>query len=312
MSHKDEPIICPNCGHHASGNYCSQCGQETHLHNDSFFGLILHFIGHYFHYDSKFWKTMAALVARPGKLTVAYWNKQRMRYIPPVSLYLFISVVFFLVYTALPSKQAENVKFIAKNTDSVLANAEAEAPIAGKSIIHSMRQKIDKIDTTGKNDSVNKAEQAMADVMVRNMERDKKEMKEKVIHMLPKVFFFLIPLMGLVLLLLFMRRKELNYVSHVIFALHYHTFWFTVMLLKQLYRFHKGQEVVAVIAALLSIVYFVIALKKTYGIGWLKSFGYSVIVAAVYILFFFLAFFAAIMIVALPYMRAVKGGALHT
>src|ERR1044072_8511954 len=97
MSHHNQEIICPNCGFKASHNYCAQCGQETHLHKDTFWGLVMHFIGHYFHYDSKFWKTVKALLTKPGKLTVAYWNKQRMRYIPPVSLYIFLSAVFFLI-----------------------------------------------------------------------------------------------------------------------------------------------------------------------------------------------------------------------
>lgn len=45
---------CPNCGYSASGNYCANCGQQTQLHKDTFWGLIGHFAGHYFHYDSKF------------------------------------------------------------------------------------------------------------------------------------------------------------------------------------------------------------------------------------------------------------------
>ena len=97
MSQHTESMICPNCGSVASDNYCAHCGQENHLHKETFWGLVAHFIGHYFHYDSKFWQTMKALWFSPGKLTLAYMNKKRMRYIPPVSLYIFISAVYFLL-----------------------------------------------------------------------------------------------------------------------------------------------------------------------------------------------------------------------
>ena len=74
---------CPNCGYPATGNYCASCGQQNHLHKDTFWGLISHFTAHYFHYDSKFWKTIKALIFSPGTLTLAYQQKKRQRYIPP-------------------------------------------------------------------------------------------------------------------------------------------------------------------------------------------------------------------------------------
>jgi len=68
MHHEKEEIICPNCGTHASGNYCYECGQSNHLHRDTFGGLILHFFEHYFHYDNKFWQTIRTLLFKPGEL----------------------------------------------------------------------------------------------------------------------------------------------------------------------------------------------------------------------------------------------------
>ena len=89
----NEEKRCPNCGHIADLNYCPQCGQATHLHKDTFWGMVVHFVGHYFHYDSKFWQTLKDLVKHPGKLTVAYWEKKRARYLPPISLYIFVRCV---------------------------------------------------------------------------------------------------------------------------------------------------------------------------------------------------------------------------
>jgi hypothetical protein len=93
--HSSEPKNCPNCGYPAVDNYCAQCGQENHLHKDTFGALIMHFAGHYLHYDSKFWQTLNTLWFKPGLLTTAYWEEKRMRYIPPMSLYIFVSFIYF-------------------------------------------------------------------------------------------------------------------------------------------------------------------------------------------------------------------------
>ncbi|MGN6569288.1 MAG: hypothetical protein ACTHJ0_15110, partial [Flavipsychrobacter sp.] len=57
------------------------------------------------------------------------------------------------------------------------------------------------------------------------------ELIEKLLHSFPKIFFFLIPLMAGILHLLFLKRKDLNFVSHTIFSLHLHAFCFSLFLL---------------------------------------------------------------------------------
>jgi len=292
MSHNHEPIICPNCGYHATDNYCAQCGQETHLHNDTFWGLIMHFIGHYFHYDSKFWKTMKALWFSPGKLTIAYWEKKRMRYIAPVSLYIFISVTFFLVNTILPAHYFHRQSSGNAQTDS---------------IVRSVRLKLDKLDDNTAGLSAEErikvnAQDSLVKKKLAKISEHKSEINEQMKHMLPKVFFFMIPLMGFILLLLFARRKGTGYVNHIIFALHYHTFWFSLMLVYTLYRFDLGRTYLLLLTMLISVVYFIIALRNTYKVSWARSISYSVITAIVYALFLFIAILAASALIGMQYL----------
>ena len=49
------------------------------------------------HADSRLWRTLWYLLARPGFLTREFFAGRRVRYLPPFRLYLVISVVFFLV-----------------------------------------------------------------------------------------------------------------------------------------------------------------------------------------------------------------------
>ncbi|NIR48263.1 DUF3667 domain-containing protein [candidate division KSB1 bacterium] len=53
------------------------------------------FLGDVFTFDSRFFRTFVPLIAKPGFLTVRFNAGQRVRYVPPLRLYLFVSVIFF-------------------------------------------------------------------------------------------------------------------------------------------------------------------------------------------------------------------------
>lgn len=88
---------CLNCGHEVESHYCSQCGQPNLELKEPFFDFVTHSVGHYFHFDAKFWKTIAPLLTKPGQVTLDYLAGKRARYIHPVSLYIFVSIVYFLI-----------------------------------------------------------------------------------------------------------------------------------------------------------------------------------------------------------------------
>jgi hypothetical protein len=87
---------CDNCGAGVAGKFCSNCGQrvEPPLHS------LRHFLTVAFedvtHADSRLWRTLAALLFKPGFLTREFLHGRRARYLPPVRLYLVISLVFFV------------------------------------------------------------------------------------------------------------------------------------------------------------------------------------------------------------------------
>ncbi|MBS1687803.1 MAG: DUF3667 domain-containing protein [Bacteroidetes bacterium] len=284
MSHTPtETIICPNCGSVAEKNYCSECGQETHLHNDSFWGLVMHFIGHYFHYDSKFWKTLRALWFSPGKLTTAYWKKQRMRYIPPVSLYIFISAVFFIAMSLINITGAEKRTYQTQREriEDSLHEAKIDSFAKGfaKSLplskVRTSKSFALKLRSTG-----NKLQD------IEHNEKMAEEFGEKFSHQFPKVFFFLIPLMAVMLKLFFIRKKQLLFVHHAIFSLHVHSFSFSILLFTFL-PFYSNW--ISLVAFSCIYVYIVAALKNVYNIGWVKSILYSSMLSLVYGLFALIA-----------------------
>ncbi|QNN44367.1 DUF3667 domain-containing protein [Pedobacter roseus] len=88
---------CLNCGSHVEKHYCSNCGQPNLELKESFWGFISHSIAHYFHFDNKFFQTLSPLLTKPGQVTLDYLAGKRARYINPVSMYIFVSIVYFLV-----------------------------------------------------------------------------------------------------------------------------------------------------------------------------------------------------------------------
>ena len=88
---------CLNCGEQVEKHFCSNCGQPNLELKESFWGFMSHSISHYFHVDNKFFNTLIPLLTKPGQVTLDYLSGKRARYINPISLYIFVSILYFLV-----------------------------------------------------------------------------------------------------------------------------------------------------------------------------------------------------------------------
>src|ERR1700753_1739269 len=94
--HRDQKN-CLNCGNTFTGNFCNNCGQENLHLKESFGHVMTHAIADYFHFDQKFFHTLKPLLCNPGKLTIDYNEGKRVQYLHPVRMYIFISLVYFLL-----------------------------------------------------------------------------------------------------------------------------------------------------------------------------------------------------------------------
>lgn len=101
---------CLNCGFHVEEHYCSRCGQPNLELEESFWAFVTHSIAHYFHFDNKFFQTLVPLLSKPGKVTLDYLAGKRARYINPVSMYIFVSIVYFIVVPPRKIKSKDHVK----------------------------------------------------------------------------------------------------------------------------------------------------------------------------------------------------------
>ncbi|GAB3822348.1 hypothetical protein GCM10028895_26610 [Pontibacter rugosus] len=91
---------CQNCGTIVEDKFCPNCGQENLELHENFVHLALHSVGHYFHFESKFFNSMVPLFTKPGYLTKEYFAGRRAAHLNPISMYIFISILFFFLFTA--------------------------------------------------------------------------------------------------------------------------------------------------------------------------------------------------------------------
>lgn len=92
----DHHIDCLNCQTPLQGDYCHACGQAAHSHR-TLHGFVHDLLHGAFHFEGRIWHTLPMLAFRPGTLTRRYIEGQRIRFISPVALFLFLVFLMFAV-----------------------------------------------------------------------------------------------------------------------------------------------------------------------------------------------------------------------
>jgi len=131
---------CLNCGATLYGHYCHVCGQENLEIKESFGHMMNHAISDYFHFDHQFFHTIKPLFFKPGYLTNEYMAGRRAQYLHPVKMYIFISLVYFLLVFQQKSGVVQvnespgSLKEIAKAADQINHTPYLSAQSKKKSI----------------------------------------------------------------------------------------------------------------------------------------------------------------------------------
>jgi hypothetical protein len=236
-----DPTIhrCLNCGVRAPDAYCPACGQSTRDRLPTFMQFMREATGRYVAYDGKFWKTLAALLFRPGFLTREYLAGRRRRYIGPARLFLVSSLVLFATLRI----ATESINFgEAVRTDTSTAEVpkgNVESP-RGKAA-GERRARPGELVTLDDDLNVNMAEvPATMGILEKPIARFNalpraQKMEQVVAGTLrygPYAMFALLPAFALLLKVLYLgpRRGQPSrprlYGEHLVFAAHNHAFLF--------------------------------------------------------------------------------------
>jgi hypothetical protein len=203
---------CLNCGHAVATRFCAECGQENTNYRVSLGRLIGDLIEEVFQLESRLWRTLSALVRRPGLLTREYNAGRRVRYTTPLRLYITTSVVYFFVAAVVPPK--------------IQDTAEIKIELSKQDI------DIDHLPPP-KNWLDKRVRERLGALHKLEPKEVSRRMRELLIANTPKVLALLVPLFALLLMIFFRRRF---YVEHLVLALHVHAFAFFSGTLAELTR----------------------------------------------------------------------------
>lgn len=87
---------CENCGTPLQGDYCHRCGQSAHNPLRHLGHAIEEVFESFWHLDGRIFRTLHLLFV-PGRVAREYLAGHRVRYIPPLRLFVILSLLTFFV-----------------------------------------------------------------------------------------------------------------------------------------------------------------------------------------------------------------------
>jgi hypothetical protein len=227
-------MTCPNCNGmlHAEANFCAVCGQpRTDLRDHSVWRLMVDSVGDFFHFDSKFFRTIGHLLFRPGFLTVEYLQGRRARYFQPFKMFLFVSVIYFITAGLMRSEPPVTQTVITGSSGNVTDRGTGNLNLTLKNSNQRLfTMPVDSLELLVKTYGFNRLvdleyprvgwmTRFLIKQTVRNRIKGFDSLQETLAHTISRLIFILIPVFALLLKLLYIRRR-IPYYDHAIFTLH--------------------------------------------------------------------------------------------
>jgi len=257
---KKKPSLgkCLNCDYEfrneSEAEFCPKCGQKNTDRRIGLFTLLMDFLGDYFTFDSKLFRSLKHLFLSPGYLTDAFNNGRRVRYVPPLRMYLFISFIFFFVLRIYTSSDFSEHKPIFES--DVLDEFERGFETSrGEDSFESYRDSIlmlyfdldntSQITDEHKDDFIDNyngeiliekgnIESWFGKLFYRKLggilRATPNRMLNTFLKYVPIALFIAMPIFAL-LLFLFFRNENKFYIEHLIHSIHLHTWYFILVIL---------------------------------------------------------------------------------
>ncbi len=264
---------CRNCGYDLSSlplaKYCPECGQEADASPPTFSEFIKHFFGNYIAVKGSLVQTLWRLISRPGALTRDYLDGRKRAYMLPLRLYLTVSVVCFLIFGIM----------VNLGVNAAGAQVSSEDLKKGAEIQFGEGSTIRFKGNTAECEGVSNWLCERAKLKFATPEARKAlitSLPDRMVRYWAYAMFALVPLFAALIKLAYVRRK-MTYGSHVVFALHLHTFWLLAVLLTLVH------DAFSLIAAFAIPIYAVLAMRRVYGGGWVKTVAKAFVISLAYL-----------------------------
>jgi len=142
----DAPAHCENCHAPLYGEFCHQCGQSIHNPVRHAGHALEEVFESFWHLDGRVFRTLRDLL-RPGHTALEYLAGHRQRYLPPLRIFVIMSLLAFFVGRATihfddepagvdvtPILQSQTVAEVERHRDRMLAELEEEREEGGNVI----------------------------------------------------------------------------------------------------------------------------------------------------------------------------------
>ncbi len=210
--------ICPNCDleYDADYKFCPHCGQENMEPSMKFRDFLKDYFSMRFNLNSKGFLTFKHLLFNPAFLTQEFIKGRHTKYISPIRLYLFISLLYFFVFS-LSIPNAHDIVTESTNTelnDSINSTRDTNDYIVDRINLSANSQEIEKADGT-----INKFERYVQQKFKQlNTESGVKRFLENLRKYISTGMFLLLPFVALIFSLIFYKKKY--YLENLLFVLH--------------------------------------------------------------------------------------------
>ena len=293
---------CDNCHSRLLGPFCHQCGQEKRSVLRNIFSSVGEFFGEFSNWDARLWSTLIPLWFKPGNLSKRYINGHRVPYVPALRLYLFSSIIAFLVFSNLVP--TDDLEF---NQDKDFVGLKFKSQNNDKNIDRTILSLNDG-NTQDKSNNpafLSVIENALADKMEKINDNPQLAIS-KFFSLAPQMMFLLLPLFALSLKLLYIRQHH-YYMEHLILCLHTHSFLLhglmLLALLTSLSTLSSNtpwltQSLANIIIALgyYMMLYMFLSQKHYYQQGWMLTLFKFLVFTVIYSCLFGIALTAAILL----------------
>ena len=266
---------CLNCGSPLSAQFCPDCGQRNKDYSLTFKDFFSDFLEELLDVDSRVLRSLRLLFTKPGFLTSEYVLGRRVRYIPPVRIYLVASVLFFLsltLKTLLPSVQ--NNEFFKEISEKGSLNSALESALEskqnskGNDVLSYEGSGLVPVDTdtsrSGMDVSLGSGMQLSLGGSLYDVNQG--DFLSNFSDNFAKMMFLLLPVAALQLKALYWRRKKL-YIEHLVFSIHVHAFIFSLLILTIIFDF----KLIMWLVIISSMIYLYMAMKQFYEQSYSKT-----------------------------------------
>ena len=213
-----QPNICPNCDleYNSEYKFCPHCGQESFEQSMKFRHFLKDYFAIRFNLNSKGFLSFKHLLFKPAFLTQEFVKGRHTKYISPIRLYLFISLVYFFVFSfSFPDSH----DIVVENNSTELSDSKNNSRDTRIFIGDNLDLYVDSLEIETTDSTLNKFEQYIHQKSeLLKTESGVNRFLENLRKNISTGMFFLLPFVALILSLIFYKKKY--YLENLLFILH--------------------------------------------------------------------------------------------